>query len=96
MPFVSPLNTTDMAKDLVFHATMTVTEFKSAMGIDTIEIVKSPKTDKLFMAKPSGEAIGAVHPEYKEGPVVSEVSGADGVRFFLLHKKGGNNTIDSL
>ena len=85
-----------MAKDLTFHATMTVAEFKAAMGVETIDIVRSPKTEKLFMAKPSGEAIGAVHPDYKDGPVVSEVSGTDGVMFFLLHKKGSNNSVDSL
>ena len=83
--------------NLVFHSTMTVAEFKENMGIDTIDIVRSPKTDKLFMAKGgSGEAIGAVHPDYKEGPVVSEVSGNDGERFFLLHKRGSSNSIDSL
>jgi hypothetical protein len=91
MPFVSPLNTTDMAQP-TFHATMTVAQFKSAKNTDTLQIIKNPNTGKLFMADDAGNVLGAVAPTYKDGtPVVSEVSGDDGNLFFLLHKKGESN-----
>jgi hypothetical protein len=96
MPFVSPLNYSIMAQP-TFHNTMSIATFKDSLGISTLNVIRNSKTDKLFMADAeTGKVLGAVSPSYTEGtPVVSEVSGEDGTRFFLLHKKGESGNVEN-
>ena len=83
------------AKVLSFGEQLQVSQFKARFHVDTIDIVKSPTTGKLFFT--AGEVRGAVAENYKEAPVFSFVTVPDKAEsFWLLHKKGSSNTVDTL
>lgn len=88
--------------ELKFVNTFTVADFKANHEIATIDIVKSPKTGKLFFSAYSskkGTITGPVGENFKECPMVSEVIGDGGEVFYLLHKKGASseeNIVDKL
>lgn len=79
---------------LTFIKTVTVADFKAAHGNNSITIVKSPKSNKLFFE--CGTVTGAVSDNYKEAPALSQVKGSDDTPFWLLHKKGTDNVVDTL
>ena len=70
-----------MSNEATFVETFTVEQFKAEVGTSVIELIKSPKTGKYFIA------------DLTE-PVVSNVIGDDGEEFYLMHNKGtgGNNS----
>lgn len=77
--------------NLTFRKSFSVENFKANQGTDKIDVVKSPKTGKLFMAwtdKNGENHRGAVSakgvPQGK--PEISEVVDQDGMVFFLLHE----------
>lgn len=78
-----------------FLTTYELSEFKELKGAGPrIEVVRNPKTDKLFFS--CGSLTGAVSSNgYREYPVISHVA-ADGAEFFILHNKGKSaNVVDS-
>lgn len=80
---------------LQFGEQLQISQFKARFNVTTIDIVKSPKTDKLFFT--CGNIRGAVSANYKEDPIMSFVTAPDNAEsFWLLHKKGSNNTVDTL
>lgn len=76
--------------NLTFNKSFSVENFKANQGTDKIEIVKSPKTGKLFMAwtdKDGTNHRGAVSAKgVPAKPEISEVSDAEGNTFHLLHE----------
>jgi len=74
---------------LTFIRTMSVSAFKAAVGANSIDIIESPKTGKLFFTSDNG-ITGAV--STVEGDVcVSSVRGDDGTEFYLIHAKSDGN-----
>lgn len=80
---------------LTFGEQLQISQFKAKYNVTTIDIVKSPKTDKLFFV--AGNVRGAVSANYKEDPIMSSVTTPDNAEsFWLLHKKDSNNTVYTL
>ena len=81
--------------DLVFISTMSIAAFKTAEKVASIEIVKSPKSGKLFFVAES--ITGAVSQSFSVDDVnaISVVHKAGDAEntFYLLHKKQSNNVI---
>lgn len=72
---------------LNFIGTFTIEQFKSLQKVDSIKVRKNPQTGKLFMT--FGASVGAVATKgIPQNPVISEVCGADGATFYLLHEEG--------
>lgn len=76
---------------LRFVKTMSVSDFKTGMGINEIEVKRNPHTGKLFFV--FGDGIGAVSERFEEdeitSPVISQVCSSDtGELFYLLHQMG--------
>ena len=73
--------------DLIFNETLTVEQFKSKENVSVIRVKKNPKTGKLFFTY--GSKTGAVAVKgIPTHPMISDVSGSDGSRFYLLHEEG--------
>lgn len=79
-----------MEKNLTFNESYTVEQFKANHNANTIQVKKNPQTDKLFFTwGPGRNQIGAVASAgVPKKPVISNVTGSDGVTFFLLHEEG--------
>ena len=76
-----------MEKNLIFNDTLTVEQFKAAMNISHIDVKKNPKTGKLFFTY--GAKTGAVAVKgIPQNPMLSNVTGSDGISFWLLHEEG--------
>lgn len=81
--------------NLIFHKTLSIADFKAQNNGNAIEVIKSPKTEKLFFV--CGAITGAVSTDYKESPCMSLVSSEEEpAEFWLLHKKSSGNTVDTL
>lgn len=90
------------AKQLIFQAgsTMTVEQFKAKVK-SKIMVIKSPKSNKLFMADEAGNALGGVSTKFLEAdglanPVVSIVAKPESPddKFYLLHdRSSGDNVV---
>ena len=89
-----------MSNSLNFKQTLTVSQFKTECGTASIDIVRNPKTEKLFASDDAGNSIAAVSEKAVDAAelVVSLVAGDDGKEFYLIHPKGsaGNNVERSL
>ena len=89
-----------MSNSLNFKQTLTVSQFKTECGTASIDIVRNPKTDKLFASDDAGNSIAAVSEKAIDAAelVVSLVAGDNGEEFYLIHPKGsaGNNVERSL
>ena len=73
--------------NLTFNETLTVEQFKSAMGVSRIDVKQNPKTGKLFFTY--GAKTGAVAVKgIPAHPMLSNVTGSDGETFWLLHEEG--------
>ena len=85
-----------MEAKLTFLKTLSIADFKASNNNNAIEIIKSPKTGKLFFT--CGQTTGPVAGDYKESPCVSLVHGEEGEdsAFWMLHKKSSTNTVDTL
>jgi len=88
--------------NLKFISSLGIEAFKASTNSTTIEIVKNPKTGKLFFVTDAGIKGGlpagtteANLPEIMASPQISAVEGDKG-QFYLLHKKQSNNVIMSL
>tara|TARA_R110001606_G_C14952424_1_gene600739 strand:+ start:105 stop:383 length:279 start_codon:yes stop_codon:yes gene_type:complete len=88
-----------MSNEATFVETFTVEQFKAEVGTSVIELIKSPKTGKYFIADEAGNSVAAVSKKITQAsdltePVVSNVIGDDGEEFYLMHNKGtgGNNS----
>ena len=76
-----------MEKNLIFNNTLTVEQFKAAMNVSRIDVKKNPKTGKLFFTY--GAKTGAVAVKgIPQNPMLSNVTGSDGISFWLLHEEG--------
>ena len=76
-----------MEKNLIFNDTLTVEQFKATMNISHIDVKKKPKTGKLFFTY--GAKTGAVAVKgIPQHPMLSNVTGSDGISFWLLHEEG--------
>ena len=78
--------------NLTFTKTMSVSRFKSVNGISKINVIKNPKTEKLFFSCPDDSSISgkvANELDYSKDLSVSEcVSTEDGSVFYMLHNAG--------
>ena len=96
-----------MANQLTFSKDerYSIPQFIARTGNTGLDIIKSPKTNKHFMAGDSGRALGGVSDgviaSYANGeaitPVVSLVTTPEGSSFYLMHRQGEftDNTIMS-
>lgn len=81
------------------EARYSVPQFIAKSGNTKLDLIKSPKTGKYFMAGDNGTPIGGVSPSAIEAlqngeritPVVSMVTTPEGQSFYLLHKAGEGN-----
>ena len=90
-----------MDQQLTFSADerYSVPQFIRKSGNTKLDLIKSPKTGKHFMAGDSGTPIGgaseslisALAAGEKVTPVVSLVTTPEGVSFYLMHKTGEGN-----
>lgn len=88
--------------NLKFNSSLGIEAFKASTNSTTIEIVKNPKTKKLFFTTDAGIKgglpAGTTEESLKDimaNPQISHVTGDKG-DFYLLHKKQSNNVIMSL
>lgn len=80
---------------LTFLNTYSVSQFKTLVSADKVDIVRNPKTGKLFFV--AGSVSGSVSDGYKEDPVVSHVQGDESTEpFYMVHKRSSENTVDTL
>ena len=82
--------------NLEYKSTWTIEQFKDLHKDSQLNVVKNPKTGKLFFT--CGDAQGAVSKNVAESgtPVVSEVSDkSTGEVFFMLHAQANNNVVMS-
>lgn len=77
--------------ELEFIEQFSIAEFKTKLGITTIEVVKSPKTGAYFMTD-GNKPIGASTADPGDKPKVSLVKAGD-KQFYLLHKGASNNVV---
>lgn len=76
-----------MEKNLTFNDTLTVEQFKDKMKVQHIDVKRNPKTGKLFFT--FGAKTGAVAVKgIPSHPMLSNVTGSDGSKFWLLHEEG--------
>lgn len=76
-----------MERNLIFNETLTVEQFKEAMGVSRIDVKENPKTNKLFFTY--GSKTGAVAVKgIPQHPMLSNVTTPDGDSFWLLHEEG--------
>ena len=82
--------------NLTFVSTSTLAEFKAAKSVSSLDIVKNPKTEKIFFSCSSTS--GAVSSKWtsKEPSMISVVKGEDSVEFFMLHNKASVNVIETI
>lgn len=92
-----------MEKNLKFIETKTIEQFKEDKKVSKIDVVKSPRTNKLFFAwGPNEDCYGAVAEKNQNGvfinPVISKVEGEkternpDGI-FYLLHEEASSANV---
>ncbi len=88
-----------MSKELKFtDEVLTVSQFKASQGTESIQFVRSPKTDKLFAADDAGNTIAAVSEAAVEADellvTLCERENAEGKteQFYLIHAKGKGGT----
>jgi hypothetical protein len=86
------MNTTQ----LTFVSTQSIFQFKSLQMIDKLDIVKNPKTDKLFIAWAGGTGAVAAKYDSSKPKVISLMQDNEGVQFFMLHNEQTNNIVESL
>jgi hypothetical protein len=86
------MNTTQ----LTFVSTQSISQFKSLQMIDKLDIVKNPKTDKLFIAWAGGTGAVAAKYDSSKPKVISLMQDNEGVQFFMLHNEQTNNIVESL
>ena len=92
-----------MDAKLIFQtgSTMTIEQFKTKAKTSKINVVKSPKSNKLFMADEAGNTLGGVSTKFLEAggltkPVVSIVAKPESPddKFYLLHDRStGDNVV---
>lgn len=84
-----------MENTLKFNRSLSVKQFLAETNAESIKVRNNAKTGKNFFT--AGQVTGAVGSEmnYKEDPVVSEVTGENDETFWLLHKAGGE-VLDTL
>jgi hypothetical protein len=88
-------NTTKL-ENLEFKTTMNPTTFMRKHGVDKIDIVRNPKTNKLFFVTSNSDVSGKVSDAYKENPVISLcVDKTTNDQFFMLHKQSADNIEDT-
>lgn len=89
-----------MSDQATFVETFTVEQFKAEVETSKIELIKSPKTGKYFIADAAGNPVAAVSKKITKAsdltdPVVSQVIGDDGEEFYLMHNRGaGGNSAE--
>jgi len=82
-----------METTLKFRKQFTIADFKSANNGNKIEIIKNPKTSKVFFV--CGSVNGKVSKKGYAEPVISECT--DGTEtFYMLHSKNTANILDTL
>ena len=81
---------------LTFVSTQSISQFKDLQKVDKVDIIKNPKTDKLFLAWSGGT--GAVAAKYNSAKpkVISLMQDNEGVQFFMLHNEQTGNVVESL
>ncbi len=84
--------------DVTFIDTFTVPQFKDEVGATALNLVRSPKTNKYFLADEAGNTVGAVSKKIADADdleddcVVSLVRGDDGKEFYIMHNQGEGGT----
>jgi hypothetical protein len=81
---------------LTFVSTQSISQFKSLQMIDKLDIVKNPKTDKLFIAWAGGTGAVAAKYDSSKPKVISLMQDAEGTQFFMLHNEQTSNVVESL
>ena len=77
--------------NLKFIETMSVSDFKTKMGVEQIEVKQNPHTGKCFFVY--GSETGSVSERFRNEditkPVISRVCSPDtGDMFYMLHQRG--------
>ena len=76
-----------MEKNLKFHETLTIEQFKARENVSTLCVKRNPHTDKLFFTyegKTGAVALAGI----PANPMVSLVETPEGSSFYLLHEEG--------
>lgn len=77
---------------LTFVATYSLNDFKERIAnTSTMDVVKNPKTEKLFFVTPTISGAIASDIDYDQPLSVSSVKGDDDVQFYLLHNRNTSN-----
>ena len=92
----------ETTSNLTFTKTVSVNRFKAINSINKIDIVKNPKTDKLFFVCPEDNEIRgtiASTVDYSKDLMISTMVDTEtGSSFFMLHNAGNSsaNVIQTL
>ncbi len=92
----------ETTNEFEFKGTMSLSTFKSALGVDKVSVVKNPHTGKLFIAAVghegslgsiSDKAFEALSSGDSDNVVVSEMHSADGFQGYTVHTQSSDNTV---
>jgi hypothetical protein len=84
---------------LTFLQTSSVPGFKKAMGIESIDIILNPKTNKVFFVSPDDSTVSGKVSESLDKDKEMSISRCKddaGVEFYMLHNTAKNNVQFSL
>ena len=81
---------------LKFISTQSISQFKNLQKVDKIDIVKNPKTDKLFLSWAGGTGAVAAKYDSSKPKVISLMQDNEGTQFFMLHNEQTSNVVESL
>ena len=83
-----------------FRESLTVEQFKSATGVQSISIVRNPKNNNLFFTfgSKSGAISDSIKEEIEKGKITSQVmlsltTSDSGEDLWILHKKATSNVV---
>lgn len=90
-----------MENTLNFSETMTVQRFKDKHNVRQLDIIKNPKTGKMFFSCPDDSSISgkiSTSDDWKTNPAISRCTDtSSGETFWMLHKKGeAANVVESI
>lgn len=83
--------------DITFGKKLSIPAFKAMCNTDKLDIVRNPKTGKLFVVA-NGDTVAAVSTNYdssKDKEFV-ELIMADSTKLWCLHNPSAANVVDSL
>lgn len=85
----------NISQTLSFVSSQTLAEFKMSHNVSKVDIVKNPKTNKIFFK--SSTVSGAVSNKWTSAqPSVISIVRDNDVEFFMLHNEATVNVLETI